>query len=152
VVAPTIRGLGAVQPHVKAAAQEISSRFGLYNIGGFATSGHITNSDHYKGLAIDVMTGNDPSAGKGPLVAEFALANASRLGVKYIIWNRRFNGLDGKGWVSYTGSSPHTDHVHISFNAKAGSGPTVDTGSSGGQDDQARGCVIALAEAFGIKL
>lgn len=150
-MAPTIRGLGAVQPVARAAAEEIASRFQIYNIGGFASSGHIANSDHYKGLAIDVMTGPNPSAGKGEMVAQFALANAQRLGVKYIIWNRRYNGLDGKGWVPYTGTSPHTDHVHISFNAQAGSGPIVDSGASA-PDEQARGCLVALAELFGIKL
>ena len=44
-------------------------------------------------------------------------ANARRLGVSYIIWNTQmFRLYDvGRGWQPYTGSSPHTDHVHISF-------------------------------------
>lgn len=137
---------------MKAVAEEVASRFGIYNIGGFATSGHITNSDHYKGLAIDVMTGNSPAAGKGNLVAEWALANASRLSVKYLIWNRRYNGIDGKGWTPYSGSSPHTDHVHISFHSKPGSGPVVDASGGSSADAELRGCIGSLAEAFGIKL
>jgi hypothetical protein len=46
-----------------------------------------------------------------------AHANARRLGVSYIIWNTQmFRLYDvARGWQPYTGSSPHTDHVHISF-------------------------------------
>lgn len=125
-------GLGPVKPHVKAAAEEVSARFGITNIGGFASSGHISGSDHYAGLAIDVMLGN---SGKGDLIAEWALQNAARLGVKYVIYNRRYNGLDGKGWVKYTGPNPHTDHVHISFKPSIG-------GSSGDPGPQSTGDVI----------
>jgi len=135
---PTIKGLGAVQPHVKAAAEEIAATFGVYNIGGFASSGHITNSDHYRGLAIDVM-----SAEKGPLISEWALANAARLSVKYVIWNRRYNGLDGKGWVQYTGSSPHTDHVHISFKTTVDAAGGAATGDSDPNAELA-GCIGKL--------
>lgn len=146
MTAPTISGLGNVQPHVRAAAEEIAARFGIYNIGGRATTGHIPGSDHYTGLAIDVMTGNNPSAGKGQLVANWTLANADRLGVKYIIWNRQYNGLDGKGWVPYVGTSPHTNHVHISFKASAGSGANVDVGGSdvAGPNTELAGCLGKL--------
>lgn len=44
-------------------------------------------------------------------------ANARRLGVMYMIWNRQIWGsyaID-QGWRPYSGSSPHTDHVHFSF-------------------------------------
>jgi FG-GAP-like repeat len=44
-------------------------------------------------------------------------ANARRLGIMYVIWNRQFFGLydTEEGWRPYTGSSPHTDHVHFSL-------------------------------------
>lgn len=100
-----------VQPHVRAAAKEIADTFGITNIGGFATAGHIPDSDHYKGLAIDVMT-----VTQGQQVASWVVQNASRLSVTYLIWNRKiYDTRDSKGWVDYHGSSPHTDHVHISF-------------------------------------
>lgn len=42
--------------------------------------------------------------------------NARRLGVMYVIWNRRIWGAyNSTGWRTYTGPVPHTDHVHISF-------------------------------------
>lgn len=44
-------------------------------------------------------------------------AMARRLGIQYMIWNRRIWGsyAAGSGWRRYTGSSPHTDHVHFSL-------------------------------------
>ncbi|MDQ4007756.1 MAG: hypothetical protein M3211_06665 [Actinomycetota bacterium] len=44
-------------------------------------------------------------------------ANARRLGIQYMIWNRRIWGAysASSGWRRYTGSSPHTDHVHFSL-------------------------------------
>jgi hypothetical protein len=44
-------------------------------------------------------------------------AMARRLGIQYMIWNRRIWGsyAAGSGWRRYTGASPHTDHVHFSF-------------------------------------
>jgi hypothetical protein len=138
---PTIRGLGAVQPHVRTVAEEIATRFSIYNIGGFATSGHVTNSDHYKGLALDLMTGANPNAGKGNMIAEWTLANAQRLSVKYIIWNRRIHKLDNKGWTKYSGSSPHTDHVHISFHATPGSGGSSTASNGASAESELQGCM-----------
>ena len=43
-------------------------------------------------------------------------ANARRLGIQYVIWNRRIWSSYAPTWRAYTGPSPHTDHVHISFN------------------------------------
>ena len=41
---------------------------------------------------------------------------ARRLGIQYIIWNRRIWSTTTPGyWRAYTGASPHTDHVHFSF-------------------------------------
>ena len=44
-------------------------------------------------------------------------AMARRLGIQYMIWNRRIWGAysAGSGWRKYTGSNPHTDHVHFSL-------------------------------------
>jgi hypothetical protein len=44
-------------------------------------------------------------------------AMARRLGVMYIIHNRRIWGSyrAAEGWRPYVGTNPHTDHVHISF-------------------------------------
>ncbi len=44
-------------------------------------------------------------------------AMARRLGIQYIIWNRKIwsSYAVADGWRAYTGASPHTDHVHFSF-------------------------------------
>lgn len=44
-------------------------------------------------------------------------AMARRLGVMYIIHNRRIWGSyrATEGWRPYIGANPHTDHVHFSF-------------------------------------
>lgn len=142
---PQIRGLGAVRPHVKAAAEEVASKFQIYNIGGMAKSGHVANSDHYVGLAIDVMT---VGTSKGPIIAEWFVANAARLSVKYVIWNRRIwqNGV----WKPYKGSSAHTDHVHVSFNAAPGDGSApVDSLVGGSEDSLPDGCMAALKALAG---
>lgn len=42
-------------------------------------------------------------------------ARARRIGIMYIIWNRRIWAPWRPNWDPYYGSSPHTDHVHFSF-------------------------------------
>ena len=44
----------------------------------------------------------------------FAVRNADRLGILYVIWNRMI-WFPATGWKSYHGPSAHTDHVHISM-------------------------------------
>lgn len=44
-------------------------------------------------------------------------ANARRLGIMYMIYDRKIwmAARPADGWRDYTGSSPHTDHVHFSL-------------------------------------
>ena len=44
-------------------------------------------------------------------------AMARRLGVMYVIYNRRIWGSyrAAEGWRPYVGANPHTDHAHVSF-------------------------------------
>lgn len=44
-------------------------------------------------------------------------AMARRVGLMYMIWNRRIWSAyrAEQGWRTYTGSNPHTDHIHFSF-------------------------------------
>ena len=53
-------------------------------------------------------------------------AMARRLGIMYVIWNRmtwKAYAAD-KGWQPYSGTSPHTDHVHISLSWDGARGRT----------------------------
>ena len=45
-------------------------------------------------------------------------AMARRFGINYIIWNRQQwkAWAPERGWTAYYGVSPHTDHIHFSFN------------------------------------
>jgi hypothetical protein len=81
-------------------------------------------SEHKEGRAWDwpVNVGHAaPDALLGWLLASDAQGNAHamarRLGLMYIIWNRKIWKAyqPSKGWQSYSGASPHTDHVHFSF-------------------------------------
>lgn len=111
--------LGAVRPHVAAAAAELGGRFNIGTVYGYSlrnVAGTNTLSDHARGLALDFMT----RAGDG--LAAYARANAGRLGVTYVIWDRRIwsAARAAEGWRPYAGVSPHTDHVHVSFAARPG--------------------------------
>jgi hypothetical protein len=87
---------------------------------------HQSTGEHPRGRACDfaadksgfggVATG--ASKDYGNRLANYFIANASRLGVLYVIWFRRI-WLPSSGWKAYTRgngdpSSDHTNHVHLS--------------------------------------
>lgn len=109
--------LGLVKPHVRKAADYFGPKHGIKVVYGFGP-GSVPNSDHPKGLALDFMTSNKSVGDR--LVADL-MANAAAFNVTYIIWWRRI-WYRGKGWDDYSGPRPHTDHVHVSFAASAGTG------------------------------
>lgn len=117
------------------AITEIVSRFGpiyyLWGPGRDGTTGH-----HSQGRAVDISIldkGNGPQStwinrpgsarvALGNQIAVHAITNRSRLNIDrdggYVIWNRRIASAASTppwAWRTYTGSNPHTDHVHISF-------------------------------------
>lgn len=129
--------LPGVKPWVQSAADEISERFSPLTQLGVGLRADNPSSDHPKGLAIDNMVGNDRA--KGDAIASYAVANASRLGITYVIWYARI-WEPGKGWQSYSHPSGgtsrtqlHMDHVHISFlaNFTPGTGSPVENSVSG---------------------
>ncbi len=105
--------LGKVKPHVAAAASKYGPAYGITDIGGFG-GGSVPGSDHPKGLALDFMVSAKKADSKkrGDALAAALLADPQ---VKYVIWDKRIDNKDGKGWHSYSGPSDHTDHVHASF-------------------------------------
>lgn len=47
----------------------------------------------------------------------------------YVIFNRRITASDFSGWRAYTGTNPHTSHVHVSFSrAESGFDSTASWG------------------------
>ena len=104
--------LGAVKPHVGAAAAEVGPKFQIATIYGWAPGLY----DHPKGLALDFMV-NTPGLSKatGDALVAYLIANWKRLKIKYIIWYRESWNPERNTWVPYKGDSAHTDHVHASF-------------------------------------
>ncbi len=80
-------------------------------------------SEHYDGRALDwMLSAKDPQqkAVADSVVAWLSADNgamARRFGISYIIWNTKMwrEYAPERGWAAYTGSVPHTDHVHFSF-------------------------------------
>lgn len=118
---PVVSGLtpGAVE-----VVNCVVDKFGITNLGGRATSGHIPDSDHYTGRAVDVMIADwqsTPGINQGTRIADYFTSNAEAFGVTYVIWRAHIWSTDRPGWRPYWhpggGSSPtllHMDHVHIS--------------------------------------
>lgn len=119
--------IGPVRAHVQGAAEEIGALFDIRTIIGVAA--RVNESDHPIGLALDFMVPLDSA--KGDHLADYAIANANRLGVKYVIWKQRIWKADSstQGWqpMENRGSvtQNHRDHVHVSFNLSAGGGIDV---------------------------
>ncbi|ROO90459.1 hypothetical protein EDD29_8186 [Actinocorallia herbida] len=80
--------------------------------------------DHGTGRACDFMEstgGTMPTADRvqhGDEVAAWAIKNAAKYGVKYVIWKQRIYDMRSPGWAAMSDrgslTANHYDHVHIS--------------------------------------
>lgn len=80
------------------------------------------NSQHGEGRAVDwgMNAFNAQDKAIGDAAATWLTKNngemARRFGIMSVIWNKKSWYLHSPGsWRTYTGPSPHTDHLHISF-------------------------------------
>lgn len=97
------------------AADYFGSKYGIKTIGGLGP-GSVPGSDHPKGRALDYMINNIKNGkATGTALANDIIKNYKAWNIKYVIWNR-YIWHPGRGWSKYSGPSPHTDHVHVSFN------------------------------------
>jgi hypothetical protein len=100
--------------------KEVSSQFqGVQNWGIWGDENHKKSvSDHNTGDALDIgITGLD----QGNEIAQKLIKEAQDKNIKYIIWNKQiWNPSVSNSWRPYSGKSPHTDHVHVSFNRASG--------------------------------
>ncbi|NKZ04207.1 hypothetical protein [Actinomadura latina] len=110
-------------PTMRTALLEIAGMFGPFPvIGCYRSTGD--PQDHGDGRACDFMEstgGRMPSAGAqrhGDQVARYAVANARRLGISYVIWKQHIWNVRGGGWRPMADrgglTQNHYDHVHIS--------------------------------------
>jgi phage-related protein len=90
----------------------IQQRFGIADIGGWRPQDKY--GEHSTGRALDVMVGNNKSAGDS--VKDFALANADAIDLKWVIWRQHLYYPGGGGYDMPDRGDPtqnHMDHVHI---------------------------------------
>ena len=122
--AATTRSYQRLTPTAKRLYTTVWRRFGIRSIGGWRAVGSVEGSDHPRGRAIDVMIAYPGPAGRarGWQVAKWAVANAGRLDVRYVIFNGRI-WTRSRGWHGYRHPADpcncnptlrHDDHVHIS--------------------------------------
>ncbi|MGP4028966.1 hypothetical protein [Actinomadura sp. 3N407] len=110
-------------PTMRALVLEIARLFGPFPVIGCYRS-TADPQDHGDGRACDFMEstgGRRPSAGAlrhGDQVARYAVENARRLGISYVIWKQHIWNVRGGGWrlMRDRGSltQNHYDHIHIS--------------------------------------
>ncbi|MFE1168671.1 coiled-coil domain-containing protein [Nocardiopsis sp. NPDC058789] len=108
-------------PRMAAIRDEIIMQFGApYPVGCWRPS----NDDHGTGTACDFMmsaNGAAPSAANqalGQQISDYGIANADRLGIKYIIWEQQIWQSTSRQWTWMNDrgdlTQNHYDHVHIS--------------------------------------
>jgi len=113
-----------ITPRMRAVRDEVDRRFGPFSAIGCYRPG--SDGEHPLGRACDFMLSSGgvmPSASaiqKGYDIAAWAQANASRLGIMYIIYRQRIWDvrMASSGWVPMENrgsiTANHYDHVHIS--------------------------------------
>lgn len=104
--------LGHLQPNTVTLVNTLGPMFGIKTVQGWRPVDPFP--DHPSGHAADFMINDIPNGtAVGTALARYAVANAARFKIKYVIWNRQV-WTASKGWHAYTATSnPHTDHVHI---------------------------------------
>lgn len=72
---------------------------------------------HGEGRAIDI--GGSPSVMQG--IAKWAKTYSGWYGIQEVIYNRKIwtASRANEGWRTYSGTNPHTDHVHIGLTKTA---------------------------------
>lgn len=124
---PVYVGQTSCDPFVKPGATALGDlMLQTYRVGSYGVTRlchQDATSEHKEGRAVDwMLSAADPTQ---RAVADAATAwltanggtNARRLGVMYVMWNRsmwRAYAPD-RGWQPYSGTNPHTDHIHVSL-------------------------------------
>jgi murein DD-endopeptidase MepM/ murein hydrolase activator NlpD/endonuclease/exonuclease/phosphatase family metal-dependent hydrolase len=120
VATETNYNLGPVKPQLTQLVNILGPMFDIKTVGGYRESAADPNG-HPSGLAADFMTS---SKAQGDRLAAYAKANASKLGIDYIIWYQRIWSVAraSEGWRPMEdrggATENHLDHVHI--NVKPG--------------------------------
>ena len=94
-----------------------AKNLGIYNCRRIP--GSTSLSLHAEGRAADL--GVPTGAGWAQTLADALVANSRELGVQLVIYRRKvWSGrYPNSGWRNYTGSNPHTDHLHVELSWNA---------------------------------
>jgi hypothetical protein len=121
IVPDPTTGTGCLTPRTLHLVQQATAA-GWPEPGCYRVDDH---GEHPRGRACDwMMTSGGEATGaqkaRGDAMAAWAVANADRLGITYVIWFRMI-WTDSEGWLPYNnpwgGNDPsgwHTNHVHLS--------------------------------------
>lgn len=111
---PTTGATGAMGYYTEAYKDKGASNLGIYNCRG--STGGSSPSVHSEGRAMDF--GVPSVEAWGTAFADFLVANSKELGVMLVIFDNKVWGCGhaDEGWRPYSGSSPHTDHLHVEMN------------------------------------
>ncbi len=101
---------------------------GIYNCRNIPGSSSL--SLHGEGRATDL--GVPVGAGWAQTLADALVANSRELGIQLVIYRRKvWSGrYPNSGWRAYTGSNPHTDHLHVELSwhaARTLTAPAIQT-------------------------
>jgi hypothetical protein len=122
-------GASGLTPRGETTLTAMRTAFGELSVGGFdpngVSSGHIEGSAHYAGRAVDVFFRpvTEEAQRTGWSLAQWAVANADRLGIATVIYDRQIwsAARSDEGWrpYQYPGGATddptlmHEDHVHV---------------------------------------
>lgn len=120
---PSSKSAG-LNPNLVTANKDIFNNYDVTNLGAWGEASHQSRqSDHNTGDAQDYGIPDEETANN--LISDLQ-TNAEKDKVKYIIYNKKiWNPSISNEWRPYTGSNPHTDHVHVSYNRQYGGAPTA---------------------------
>jgi hypothetical protein len=123
-------GADGLTPRADRVRANLRRVFGPLPLGGYApggvSTGHMAGSAHYEGRAVDIFVRpvNTDNKRKGWAIASYLVANARRLHVDHIIFDKRIwsaGTASEQRWRPYDpGNAPgnratleHRDHVHV---------------------------------------
>ncbi|HEX3003827.1 MAG TPA: peptidoglycan-binding domain-containing protein [Angustibacter sp.] len=144
------------KPGVEAFARLVLATYRQGHSGGIVRGcGLGSTSEHKEGRAFDWMlsVNNPAEKAAGDAFTQWLTGrdaqgvvggNARRLGVMYVIWNRRIWSTYriADGWRPYSGASAHTDHVHTSFTWDGAMGRTSFWDGSATTNDDTGPCRV----------